>query len=362
VKRSIVVAERMPAETIEREVVDLEKVAVWMDGQRLGDGPITNVERLAGGTQNVLLAFTRADRRFVLRRPPEHLRANSNETMRREARVLGAIAGSGVPHPRLIAGCPDEDVIGASFYLMEPVDGFNPSTGLPDLHRNDPATRHAMGLELADAIAKLGALDYRAVGLEGFGKPDGFLERQVSRWKSQLESYAQFDGYAGPQIPGVDEVGRWLDERLPAQWRAGIIHGDYHFANVMFRYDGPQLAAVVDWELSTIGDPLLDLGWLLATWPDSDQVATSAVAVAPTDGFPTPDELVARYATSSDRDVSAISWYAVLACYKLGIILEGTNARADAGKAPRETGDMLHAMTVGLFERALKTMGTENGH
>jgi aminoglycoside phosphotransferase (APT) family kinase protein len=361
----IVLADRMPepaVEVVEKEVVDLDRVGRWMDGQGLAPGAFEDVRLLAGGTQNVLLAFTRGGRRYVLRRPPRHLRANSNETMRREARVLAAIAGSAVPHPGLIAACPEEDVIGAAFYLMEPIDGFNPTTGLPPLHLGDPAIRHRMGLELVDAIAALGSIDYLAVGLEGFGKPEGWLERQVARWKSQLDSYAQFEGYAGPDIPGVAEVGRWLEERRPSQWRPGIIHGDYHLANVMFRHDGPELAAVVDWELSTIGDPLLDLGWLLATWPEDEHELGAAVAVAPFDGFPKADELVARYAEKSSRDLTHVSWYAVLACYKLGIILEGTHARAAAGKAPKETGDMLHAMTVGLFERALTRMETPDGH
>lgn len=359
---AIMLARRMPQQVIEPEVVDLVKLAAWMDTQGLGGNALEDAALLAGGTQNVLLAFTRGGRRYVLRRPPRHPRANSNETMRREARVLAAIADSGVPHPRLIAGCPDESVIGAAFYLMEPIDGFNPTTGLPALHASDPAIRHRMGLELVEAIARLGALDYRALGLEGFGKPEGFLERQVARWKAQLDSYASFEGYEGPNIRGVDDVARWLEENRPAVARAGILHGDFHFANVMFRNDGPELAAVVDWELSTVGDPLLDLGWLLATWPEDGQELGATVGVKPFEGFPSAAELVAGYAGASDRDLSAISWYAVLACYKLGIILEGTNARADAGKAPRETGDLLHAMTVGLFERALKTMETKNGY
>jgi aminoglycoside phosphotransferase (APT) family kinase protein len=124
----------------------------------------------------------------------------------------------------------------------------------------------------------------------------------------------------------------------------------------MFDLDGPDLAAIVDWELSTIGDPLLDLGWLLATWPDPDAPPAAAIGVQPWEGFPKADELVSRYAERTTRDVGAIAWYAVLACYKLGIILEGTHARACAGKAPKATGDLLHATTLGLFERAQRFM------
>ncbi len=332
--------------------VDLTILAAWMDTQGLGEGPITDAALLAGGTQNILLKFTRAGRAYVLRRPPPVLRANSNETMRREARMLAALKGTNVPHPGLIAACPDETVLGAAFYLMEPIDGYNATTGLPEPFASSPEMRHQMGLSLVDGIAALGAQDYLALGLESFGKVENYLERQVGRWKAQLESYAEIPEWDGRKdIPGVARVGDWLDANRPQSFRPGIIHGDYHLANVMFRFDEPRLAAIVDWELTTIGDPLLDLGWLLATWPEGN---TGTVSVTPWEGFPSADELVAHYAKQTTRDLSGLHWYSVLACYKLGIILEGTYARACAGKAPKETGDRLHASTIGLFERALR--------
>jgi aminoglycoside phosphotransferase (APT) family kinase protein len=337
-----------------KDVVDIAALSAWMDRCGLGAGPLEDVVVLAGGTQNVLLRFTRADRTYVLRRPPKHLRDNSNDTMRREARMLAALAETDVPHPRLIAACPEEDVLGAAFYLMEPVEGFNATVALPPLHAANPAMRHQMGMSLVDAIAKLGALDYRAVGLGDFGKPDKYLERQVVRWRGQLQTYNQMAGWPGPDaIPGVDKVAAWLDAHRPAQFQPGIIHGDYHLANVMYRPDSPDIAAIVDWELTTIGDPLIDLGWLLATWPDA-YTPEDKKGVRPWDGFPTAEELVARYAAASTRDLSHIDWYMVLACYKLGILLEGTHARACAGQAAKETGDMLHEATVSLFERALR--------
>lgn len=321
-----------------------------MDTRGLGAGPLENVQRLAGGTQNILLKFSRAGRFYVLRRPPPVLRANSNETMRREARVLAALKNTPVPHPGLIAACEDETVLGAAFYLMEPIDGYNATTGLPEPFTSSPELRHQMGLSLVDGIATLGAQDYVALGLAGLGKPDNYLERQVSRWKAQLDSYAEFPEWDGlKDLPDVDGVGLWLEEHRPHSFLPGIIHGDYHLANVMYRFDAPRLAAIVDWELTTIGDPLLDLGWLLATWPEE---GSGTVSVTPWEGFPSADELVAHYAAQSARDLSHIHWYGVLACYKLGIILEGTYARACAGKAPKETGDRLHASTIGLLERA----------
>ncbi|MFN7178181.1 phosphotransferase family protein [Hyphomonas sp.] len=330
--------------------VDLAVLASWMDARGLGAGPLKDVQRLAGGTQNILLKFSRAGRFYVLRRPPPVLRANSNETMRREARVLAALKGTPVPHPGLIAACEDESVLGAAFYLMEPIDGYNATTGLPEPFASSPKLRHQMGLSLVDGIAALGAQDYVALGLTGLGKPDNYLERQVSRWKAQLDSYAELPEWDGlKDLPDVDGVGRWLEEHRPRSFQPGIIHGDYHLANVMYRFDAPRLAAIVDWELTTIGDPLLDLGWLLATWPEE---GSGTVSVTPWEGFPSADELVAHYATQTTRDLSHIHWYGVLACYKLGIILEGTYARAFAGKAPKATGDQLHASTIGLLQRA----------
>ncbi|MBA4780390.1 MAG: phosphotransferase family protein [Blastomonas sp.] len=337
------------------EGINLAALEGWMDAQGVGTGPIAEARLLSGGTQNILMRFRRGDAAYVLRRPPPVPRANSNDTMRREARVLAALDGSAVPHPRLIAACSDEEVLGVAFYLMEPVEGFNPTEGLPELHANDADARHRIGLSMVEAIAALGAIDYRAVGLDGFGKPDNYLERQVGRWRAQLAGYADLPGWPGPgAIPGVDRVASWLDAHRPADCHPGIIHGDFHLANVMVRPDSGNLAAVVDWELSTIGDPLLDLGWLLATWPEDDAPRATDVAITPWEGFASPDELVAHYAETSGRDLSALDWYVVLACFKLGIILEGTHARACAGKAPKDTGDRLHAHTIDLFERALR--------
>jgi aminoglycoside phosphotransferase (APT) family kinase protein len=337
----------------EIEGVDLEILNEWMNDQSLPRGEIGVVDKLAGGTQNILLRFERGGRHYVLRRPPIHKRANSDETMRREARVLAALKGTNVPHPEMIAACGDEALIGAAFYLMEPVDGFNATAGLPELHEGDADVRRGMGLAMADGIAALGAVDYLAVGLEGFGRPEGFLERQVPRWQHQLETYGEMEGYPGPEIPGVDRIATWLDANRPQSFRPGILHGDYHIANVMFSFDGPELAAIVDWELATVGDPLLDLGALVASWPDAEGKTPLGNTIGQLGGLPSANELVARYGERSPRDIEAIDWYVVLACYRLGIILEGTHARACAGRADRQTGDLLHSATVGLFERAL---------
>lgn len=338
----------------------LTSVAAWMSEQGLGEGPVANVSAIVGGTQNIMLRFTRSGREYVFRRGPEHLRPVSNKVILRETKVLHALAGTDVPHPRLIAVCEDTSVLGdAVFYLMEPVDGFNAGSGLPALHAGDAGIRHEMGLSMADAVARLGAVDHVAVGLADFGKAEGFLDRQVPRWLSELESYNGIEAYPGPDIGDVAAVATWLQRNQPATWTPGIMHGDYHAANVMFSPTGPEVVAIVDWEMCTIGDPLLDLGWMLATWydPGHDSVLTNVLMDA--GNLATPDELVARYAQNTTRDLTHIDWYTVLACFKLGIILEGSNARAAAGLAPKEIGDRLHIATVRLFERALAIMDGE---
>ncbi|MGZ6956500.1 MAG: phosphotransferase family protein [Acidimicrobiia bacterium] len=331
--------------------VDLARLAAWMDARGLGAGPLEAVTPIEGGTQNILLRFRRAGREYVFRRPPVHKRANSDEVMRREARILAALAGSDVPHPALIAAADETETLGAVFYLMEPVDGFNATLGLPEPHRSDPAMQRRMGFAMADALLALAQVDPGARGIDDLGRFDGWAERQVGRWRRQLDGYSELEGYPGPQIPGVDEVGDWLDAHRPTGVRAGLMHGDFHYANVLVRRDAGDLAAVVDWELATIGDPLLDLGHVLATWPARDGVATPIGVDAPQ--LPEIDEVVEHYAARTDRDLSELLWYRVLACYRLGLILEGTHARACAGLAPVEVGDRLHFMTVFLLRQAL---------
>jgi aminoglycoside phosphotransferase (APT) family kinase protein len=338
-----------------KELVDLGRLASWMDTHRLGEGGISSPVLLAGGTQNVLLKFRRGDRDYVLRRPPLHPRSDGNETMRREARILAALAGTDVPHPALIAASSDERVLGAAFLLMEPVHGFNATVRLPALHASDPTMRHNMGLALVDGINALGRVNYRTANLNNSFRQDGYLGRQIVRWLSQLTSYSDYPGWPGPvAIPGIDAVAAWLRTGVPRTFTPGIIHGDYHLANVMYCHDSGQLAAIVDWELSTIGDPLIDLGWLLATWPDEHGDNPSGVTVNPWQGFPSQNELVAHYAAGSERDISAMHWYAVFACFKFGIVLEGTHARAAAGEASWALGERMHAAAIGLFQRALK--------
>lgn len=348
----------MPAGTLEHGV-DLDAVTGWLDAQGLGSGPITGVRPLGGGTQNVMVRLRRGDLDLVLRRGPRHLRPRSNDALRREIRVLTALAGTSVPHPRLVAACLDPEVLdGAVFYLMEPVDGFNPALELPEPYAGDAALRHRAGLAVAAALADYAAVDHEAAGLGDLGRPVGFLERQVARWRAELASYDALAGYPGPDLPGVERLGDWLEANRPPEWTPGLIHGDYHLANVMLTPTSGEVAAVVDLEMATVGDPLLDLGALLATWPRGDEVEVVDAAIGRAGGLPTSDQLVRHYAERSTRDLRAVDWYVAMACFKLGIVLEGTYARSCAGLAPRAVGEQLHTATLVLLARAREVAGS----
>lgn len=340
------------------EAVDVLRLTQWMDTQQLESGQILEAVQLTGGTQNILLRFRRGTREFVLRRSPLHARPEVFATIAREARVLAALAGTAVPHPTLFAACLDEQVLGAPFYLMAPVEGFNASaSALPALHAGDADIQRRMGFSMVDALLRLGEVDPQGVGLGDFGKPQGFLERQVARWSSQLESYQVHAGWPGPvSLPGVAEVAQWLQAHRPEPSRTGILHGDFHLANVMFRPDSGEVAAVIDWELATVGDPLLDLGWLVATWPDASGQGAGTIHVTPWQGFATAAELVAYYRERSPRDLSAFDWYVVLARFKLGILLEGSHARSCAGKSPEALGRRHHASALRLLSQAQELM------
>lgn len=218
-------------------LLDWSVLQPWLDDAGLpGDGPITEVRQLTGGSQNNLFMINRGTTPMVLRRPPRHLRANSNETMLREARVLKALAGSDVPHPALLAVCTDSSMMGVNFFLMEPLEGFSPAGQLQGRYATDARWRNQMGEAFVRAAASLSQVDYQRAGLADFGRPENWHGRQVDRWRSQLEGYRESPGYPRGGLTGVDEVGRWLADHVPGDARIGIIHGDYQWPNVMFSW------------------------------------------------------------------------------------------------------------------------------
>src|SRR6185369_3963003 len=287
-------------------LIDAEKLARWMDAQKLpGAGSPIEARFVTGGASNELFEIRRGDARMALRRPPRKVPKGRNETMMREYRVLAALRDTDVPHSRVLGACDDPDVIGAAFYVMEFVDGWSPMSTpgqWPAPFDADHEARRGLAFELVDGIAKLARVDWRAHGLEGFGKPEGFHERQVDRWLAHLAACKI------RELPGLDDAAAWLRTHKPTTWRPGIIHGDYQFANVMFRHGAPaRLAAIVDWEMATIGDPLLDLAWVVMGWPNPDEERTGAGYVD-YGGMPSREELLERYSRLSGLPVDEMDY------------------------------------------------------
>ena len=320
----------------------------WLRRQGIGSD-VTDVVPLPGGSQNVVVRLTIDGRRVVLRRPPPHPRPNSDRTMQREIAVLQTLAGSAVPHPEIIAACEDTGVLGVVFYLMEDVDGFNPGNEIAPAYVDHPAMRHDVGLNYAAAVANLGQASWRGSPLADWKRPGSFLERQVPQWRTAVTAYRQQDGYAHDSLPGVDELCDWLEEHRPADYVPGIVHGDIHLNNTMLRRDIPEVAAFVDWEMCTIGDPLLDLGWMLVCWPIDPDPLGSAGYLADLGGLAARTELLDAYLTAGGRRTEQLDWYLALACLKLGVVIEGTWARYLAGRATREAGQRLHDSAVRLM-------------
>ena len=322
-----------------RGLVDPERLGAWMDRQGLaGEGEPLSTRFISGGASNEIFEVSRGGHRWALRRPPRQVPEGRNRTMLREYRILAALAGSDVPHARAVGACDDTGVLGAAFYLMDYVDGWSPISEpeWPEPFFSDLDARAGLAYELVDAIARLSRLDWRAMGLEGLGRPDGFHERQVDRWYAHLERFRFRD------IPGLDVAGDWLRGRKPRSYQPGIMHGDYQFANVMFHHGAPaRMAAIVDWEMGTVGDPLLDLAWVVMGWPDDTREVADGEGPAggrvggyvDYAGMPGSDDLLERYASVSGRDVDEIDYYVILARFKMAIVLEGGYARYVAGGA-----------------------------
>ncbi|MGU3498733.1 phosphotransferase family protein [Mycobacterium sp. C31M] len=326
----------------------------WLDLHGVGAGPVDEMRSLSGGTQNQLIAFRRAARRYVLRMPPEVKRPNSDETMRREARVLKALATTPVPHPRLVAAESDTALMGSAFYVMEAVDGFVAPSGWPDGFTDSPFPLHRIGMSTADALADLAAVDYASVGLGDMARPGSFLERQVPRWMWQLESYRPGPNYEGLPMRTIDSVAQWLEGHRPISESSGIVHGDFHLGNVLLSADTGAVSAIVDWELATIGDPLLDLAQFLVCWPTANgrKAFAEIMPVPHTTALAAEREIILKYEARTGRDLDILPWYKVLAAFRLAVLLEGTAVRASRGEAPTALGEQFHRASTGLIEQA----------
>jgi len=331
-------------------LVDIPALSAWMDARDLpGSGEPMETSFISGGSSNEIFEIRRGAHRMALRRPPRVVPEGRNETMLREYRVLEALNGTDVPHPEAIAACDDPSVIGAAFYLMGHVDGWSPMSyqrQWPPPFDTDLDARAGLGIQLVDGIARLARVDWRSRGLEGFGKPDGFLERQVDRWLAHLQKNNCRD------LPGTAETAAWLRDHIPSTYEPGIIHGDYQFANVMFAHGAPaRLAAIVDWEMTTIGDPLLDLGWVTNSWPREGEDAEGRGYVDMV-GMPSHAALLAHYEEVSGRSTADIDYYEILARFKLAIVLEAQYARYKSGGADNPKMEAFGPITIDLMTRA----------
>jgi aminoglycoside phosphotransferase (APT) family kinase protein len=314
--------------------LDLERLRTY-----LGSGELA-ATMFAGGRSNLTYAVSDGTDRWVLRRPPlGHVLPTAHD-MSREHKVLDALSAAGFPAPKPVLICTDLDVIGAPFYLMEYVDGTI-YRDVAVLEAMGPEAMRTLVLSLVDTLADLHALDPAQIGLADFGRPEGFNERQVRRWKKQL------DASNSREVPGIEELHARLAAEIPAGTGA-VVHGDYRLDNVLI---GPQLEinAVLDWEMSTLGDPLSDVALMLvyAGRPllSKDGVPRSSISVP---GHPSLAEMAGHYAKRSGRDVSDLHWYVAFAAFKLAVILEGVHYRYVQGQTVGEGFDTVGTMVAPL--------------
>jgi aminoglycoside phosphotransferase (APT) family kinase protein len=335
----------------------LDALGPWLVAQGLLHDVADDVavERLAGGTQNVLLAVTTGDRRLVLRSGPAG-KSSQHRMVEREVWVLGALARTTVPHPRLIAAELDPAVLGRPFYVMARIEGHAAPPG-----PNEPGCVPEIA-PLADALAALAVVRPSEVGLAGFARTDDWTARQGPKWLAQWHAYHRVADYPVHGLPHVERCAAWLAEHAPRTWTTGLLHGDLHLGNMLFdrdRTDGAHLTAIVDWELATLGDPLLDLAELLVTWPDASGRSTLGPVASLPSAPPSARDLVDAYVARTGRGMETLPWYLVLASFRLGILLDGSLARAVSGGFPRGVADELHEAAVRLLSQAYHLIKTE---
>jgi aminoglycoside phosphotransferase (APT) family kinase protein len=320
-----------PQEAAELDVPPLvvrEPLEAFLDEHGIGEGRV-EAERIGEGHSNFTFLVRRGDARVVLRRPPRPPLPPSAHDVLREARLLRALESTDVRVPRVLAVGEDESVLGVPFYVMEEVHGSVVTSDVPPALDTEEGRRRLCE-ELVDALVEIHAVDWRACGLEGYGKPTGYLERQVRRFTGL------WDYNKTREVPVVEDVRDWLADNLPESPESTIVHGDYRLGNVMVAGEPPaRLVAIFDWELSTIGDPLADVGYLTVTWAQGDDPADTTFArlsaATRKPGFMTREELTARYEEGSGRSVSTLNWYQALAMWKAAVFMEGNFKRYTLG-------------------------------
>jgi aminoglycoside phosphotransferase (APT) family kinase protein len=306
----------------------LEPLERFLDDHDIGEGEISATP-IGEGHSNVTYLIDRGGTQVVLRRPPRPPIPPSAHDVLREARLLGALRDTPARVPGVLAVCPDTDVIGAPFYIMEFVEGEVIVASIPD-PLDSPRERRRIADELLDALVEIHAVDWEAAGLGDFGKPTGYLERQLRRFLGLWELNKT------REIAAVESVGAWLAANMPTSGPATIVHGDFRLGNTMYASTAPaRLVAVLDWEMATIGDPLADIGYLCMMWSEPGDPESGLRAhlgnVTRAEGFPTRAEMIARYEERSGRSMNNIRWYTTLALWKSVVFMEGNYKRAVAG-------------------------------
>lgn len=334
--------------------LDPDRLRALLDAERPGlvAGPLTG-RLIEGGRSNLTYEVTDGVAKWVVRRPPlGHVLATAHD-MKREYRVISALHPTNVPVPRPVLLCENPEngaVLGAPFYVMDFVEG-TPYRTAEQLAPLGPERTRAAVLGLVDTLVELHAVDPAEVGLADFGRPEGFLDRQLRRWGKQL------DASRNRELAGIDELHAALGRQLPHSPTPAVVHGDYRLDNVLLGEDD-EIKAILDWEMSTLGDPLTDLGLLVMysvplAMPDSPVSTTAAAA-----GHPEPDEIVERYAARSGRDVSAVAWYTAFAWFKLAVILEGIHYRYTLGQTVGRGFDRIGDLVPVFIEHGLTTLRT----
>jgi aminoglycoside phosphotransferase (APT) family kinase protein len=329
--------------------LDLDRLRGLLDSERPGlvNGPLAG-RLIEGGRSNLTYVVTEGTTKWVVRRPPlGHVLATAHD-MKREHRVISALHPTAVPVPRPVLLCEDDAVLGAPFYVMEFVEGtpFRTAEQLAPL--GPERTRDAV-LGLVDTLVELHAVDPAEVGLGDFGRPEGFLERQLRRWGKQLAaSHTR-------ELAGIDELQTALARALPKSPAPAVVHGDYRLDNVLIGPDDRN-NAILDWEMSTLGDPLTDLGLLVMYSAPLESLNSPISTTASAAGHPAPAEIIERYAARSGRDVSAVSWYTAFAWFKLAVILEGIHYRYTLGQTVGAGFDRIGELVPVFIEHGLTTL------
>ncbi|WP_028801668.1 phosphotransferase family protein [Streptomyces sp. 142MFCol3.1] len=329
--------------------LDLDQLRGLLDRERPGlvHGPLTG-RLIEGGRSNLTYAVTDGTAQWVVRRPPlGHVLATAHD-MKREHRVISALHPTAVPVPAPVLLCEDESVLGAPFYVMEFVEGTPYRTAQQLAPLGAQRTRDAV-LGLVDTLVELHAVDPEEVGLGDFGRPEGFLDRQLRRWGKQL------DASRNRELAGIEELHAALGRELPHSPAPAVVHGDYRLDNVLIGTDD-RIKAILDWEMSTLGDPLTDLGLLVMYSAPLDLPNSPISTTASAAGHPDPAELVERYAARSGRDVSAVSWYTAFAWFKLAVILEGIHYRYTLGQTVGAGFDRIGELVPFFIEHGLTTL------